>query len=382
MYFTQEHELFRNSLREFLDREVVPNIDLWEEQQQIPREIWKKMGNMGFLGLSMPEQYGGLNLDFMYEVIFLEETNKCYSGGFGISQTVVQFMSAPYLLKYGSDYLKQKYLPGILSGNIITAIGITEPDAGSDVMNIKTHAKREGNHYIINGSKTFITNSYYGDFVVLVTKTGEKLDKFSLLFVDLKSEGVSKRKINKLGWRSSDTGELHFDNVKVPVDHLIGEEGMGFYYLMNGLQLERIASTVLAYSVSEEALHYTINYIKEREAFGKKLSNIQVLRHKIATLAAEVESSKQFSLYICKRHSMGDYLVKECSMAKMVTTEITNKVMTECLQCFGGYGFNEDFKIARMFRDARVGTIGAGTSEIMREIIAKMIIDDVDYKKK
>lgn len=383
MYFTEEHELFRSSLRNFLDKEVVPNIDQWESDQKTPKEIWKKMGDMGFLGLSMPEKYGGSNLDFFYDVIFVEEINKCFSGGFGITQTVVQYMSAPYLIKYGSDFLKDTYLPKIIAGDITTCIGITEPGAGSDVMNIKTFAKKEGNYYLLNGSKTFITNSFYGDYVVLVTKTESNASgDVSLLFVDLNAEGISKRKLDKLGWRSSDTCELSFDNVKIPANHLIGEEGMGFYYLMNGLQLERIVSAVTAYAVSEEALAYTINYIKERHAFNKPISKFQVIRHRIAQLTAEVESSKQFTLYISKVHDNGGYVVKECSMAKLLTTEIANKVMTECLQCFGGYGFIEDFKIARMFRDTRVGTIGAGTSEIMREIISKMVIDDQDYKIK
>ncbi|WP_366888106.1 acyl-CoA dehydrogenase family protein [uncultured Aquimarina sp.] len=382
-YFDEGHTLFRESLRAFLQKEVVPNIDQWEEDQRIPREIWKKMGQMGFLGLSYPEEFGGANLDFFYDVIFIEETAKVFSGGFAITQAVVQYMSGPYILKYGSQQLKQKYLPGIISGEKISCIGISEPSAGSDVANIKTTAILDGDHYILNGSKTFITNAIYGDFVVCVVKTDPKAgpEGVSLLIVDLDKQGISKTKLKKLGWHASDTAELAFDNVKIPKENLIGEEGQGFYYLMGGLQVERLAGSIMGYAACEAAMGYTLQYMSERAAFGRPINKFQVLRHRMAQLTSEIESCKQFVLYCSRLNNDGKYAVKECSMAKLLATELSDKTMTQCLQSFGGYGYMEDFKIARMFRDSRIGTIGGGTSEIMREIIAKMVIDDVSYEQ-
>jgi len=380
-YFTEEHELFRQSLKAFLNKEVLPHIDEWEEEKRIPKEIWKKMGDMGFLGLSYPEAYGGTELDFFYDVIFLEETSKVFSGGFAITQSVVQYMSAPYLLKYGTDQVKQAYLPGIISGDMISCIGISEPSAGSDVANIKTTAVLEGDHYVINGSKTFITNGVYGDIVVAVVKTDPSAGSagVSLIVIDLHAEGVSRTKLKKLGWHASDTAELAFDNVRMPKENLIGQEGQGFYYLMGGLQIERLAGAIMGYAACESAMAYTLKYMSERHAFGRPINKFQVLRHRMAQLAAEIESCKQFVHYCARLNNDGKYAVKECSMAKLLATELSDKVMYQCLQSFGGYGFIEEYKIARMFRDSRVGTIGGGSSEIMREIIAKMVIDDVSY---
>ncbi len=382
-HFTEEHEMFRTSLRAFLEKEVVPNLDKWEEERFTPREIWKKMGDMGFLGLRYPEEYGGSNLDFFYDVVFNEEIGRLNSAGFAITQQVVQYMSCPNILKYGSEALKQKYLPGIIKGELISSIGITEPGAGSDAQNIQTTAIREGDHYIVNGSKTFITNGIYGDFIVTVVKTDPKAGAagVSLLVVEQKMEGVSTRKLKKLGWHSSDTAEISFDNVKVPVENLVGQEGRGFYYLMNGLQLERLCAVPAGISGMEHAIKLSLQYMSERKAFGKSINQFQVLRHRIAQLAAEVEALKAFSYYCCQLFNDGVYDVKLCSMAKLLTTELAEKVATQCLQFYGGYGFMEEYPMARMYRDVRVGTIGGGSSEIMREIIAKIIIEDVAYKK-
>lgn len=383
-YFTEEHELFRQSLKAFLQKEVMPNIDDWEEERRIPKDVWKKMGDMGFLGLGYPSKYGGMGLDFFYDVVFCEETSKCFSGGFSITQMVVQYMSGPYLLKHGSERLKQKYLPGIISGDLISCIGITEPSAGSDAANIKTTARREGDHYVVNGSKTFITNGVYGDFIIAVVKTDPEAGAagISLIVIDRDAEGVSATKLKKLGWHASDTAELSFDSVKVPAENLIGKEGQGFYYLMGGLQLERLSGSIGAYAASESALEYALGYMAERTAFGRPINRFQVLRHRVAQLASEIEACKQFVLHCARVHNDGQYAVKESSMAKLLATELSDKVMYQCLQFFGGYGFMEEYKIARMFRDSRVGTIGGGSSEIMREIIAKMVIDDVDYSEK
>ncbi len=382
-YFTEEHELFRQSFRAFLEKEVAPNIEKWEEDRFTPRDIWKKMGDLGFLGLSYPEEYGGSNLDFFYDVVFNEELCRMNSGGFAITQQVVQYMSCPNILKYGSDFLKQKYLPGIISGDLISSIGITEPGAGSDAQNMQTKAIREGDHYIVNGSKTFITNGIYGDFIVTVVKTDPEAGAagVSLLIIEQEMEGVSTRKLKKLGWHCSDTAELNFDNVRVPVENLIGEEGRGFYYLMNGLQLERLCAVPGAVTAMEKAVELSLQYMSERQAFGRPINKFQVLRHRIAQMSSEIEALKAFSYQCCRMYDEGIYDVKLCSMAKLLATEMMEKVATECLQFFGGYGFMEEYPLARMYRDVRVGTIGGGSSEIMREIIAKIVIDDVAYKK-
>jgi len=381
-YFSEEHEMFRKSLRDFLKREVKPNLNQWEKDEKIPKEIWKKMGEMGFLGLSFPEKYGGSNLDFFFEVVLNEEMGRLNSGGFTVTQQAVQYMSGPYILKYGSDLLKSKYLPGIISGDLISCIGITEPNAGSDVQNIQTNAIKKGDNYIVNGSKTFITNGVYGDFMVTVVKTdpAAKSKGISLLVIDLDSPGITKTKIDKLGWRSSDTAELSFDNVVVPSENLVGEEGKGFYYLMNGLQLERLCFMPSSIATMEFAISESLSYMNERKAFGKSINKFQVLRHRIVQLSSEIEALKVFSYYCCNLYDKKIYDVKLCSMGKLLCTELHEKVSTQCLQFFGGNGFSEDYPMARMYRDCRVGTIGGGTSDIMRDIIAKIIIDGKDYE--
>ena len=381
-YFSEEHEMFRKSLRDFLKREVKPNLNKWENDGKIPKEIWKKMGKMGFLGLSYPEKYGGANLDFFFEVVLNEEMGRLNSGGFTITQQAVQYMSGPYILKYGSELLKNKYLPGIISGNLISCIGITEPNTGSDVQNIQTNAIKKGDNYIVNGSKTFITNGVYGDFIVTVVKTNQaaRSKGISLLVIDLDSPGITKTKIDKLGWRSSDTAELSFDNVVVPSENLLGEEGKGFYYLMNGLQLERLCFMPSSIATMEFAISESLSYMNERKAFGKSIDKLQVLRHRIAQLSSEIEALKVFSYYCCNLFDKNIYDVKLCSMGKLLCTELHEKVSTQCLQFFGGNGYTEDYPMARMYRDSRVGTIGGGTSEIMREIIAKIVIDGKDYE--
>lgn len=380
-YFTEEHELFRASLRSVLQKEVVPHIETWEEQGRIPRDVWRKMGDMGLLGSGYPKEYGGMDLDFFYDVVFCKENSRVFSGGFTITQLVVQYMSSPYILKHGSEARKKKYLPGIIAGDLVGCISISEPGAGSDVANIQTTVVRQGDHYVVNGSKTFVTNGVYGDLVVTVVKTDPKAGAggVSLLVIDKDLPGITTTKLKKLGWHARDTAELRFDNVKVPAANLIGEEGQGFYYLMGGLQLERLAGAISAYAACESALTYTLEYMAAREAFGRPINTFQVLRHRVAQMASGIESTKQFVRHCARMNADGHYAVKECSMAKLLATELSDKVMTTFLQHFGGYGFMEEYKIARMFRDSRVGTIGGGTSEIIRDIIAKMVIDEVSY---
>lgn len=382
-FYTEEHEMFRRSLRDFLEKEAIPHIERWEEAGQIDRSFWKKFGEMGFFGLCYSEEMGGSGLDFFYDVVMLEEMSKVFSLGFAITAAVQVFMSTTYVNYYGSKATKEKYLKPAIAGEKIACVGITEPGAGSDAANIQTRAVRQGEHYIINGAKTFITNAYYGDYVVLVCKTDPAAGSagVSLIVVDLNSEGVSRSKLKKLGWHASDTAELHFDDVKVPVENLLGEEGKGFYYLMGGLQLERLSLAIMGYAAVEATLEYTMKYMSERKAFGKSINKFQVLRHRIAQLASELEMHKSFVLQVCKMHNDKQYAVKEASMAKLLATEFSDKAMYELLQFFGGYGFMEEYKVARMYRDTRVGTIGGGSSEIMREIISKIIFEGASYER-
>lgn len=380
---TAEHHIFRESLRSFIQKEVIPHVDQWEKDGQIDKMIWKKMGEMGYLGLNFPAELHGLDLDFYYSLIFCEELSYCYSGGFTISALVIQYMSAPYLLKYGSAFLQQKYLTPVILGDMVSAVAITEPGAGSDVQNIQTTAVLDGDYYIVNGSKTFITNGYYGDFFITAVKTDPQAGSkgISLLLIDRDAEGVSANKLKKMGWHASDTAELGFNQVRVPKENLLGKEGEGFKYLMDGLQLERLTASIQSVATAQSAIDYTLKYMEERQAFQKKLKDLQVLRHRIIQLIADVEVNRAYVYRCCDLHNQGVYSVKECSIAKLQTSELAIRVVNECLQMFGGYGFTEDYKIARLYRDVRVGTIIGGTSEIMKEILAKMCIDQVDYQR-
>lgn len=379
--FTAEHQIFRDSLRAFIRKEILPYIDDWEKSGEIDRIIWKKMGDMGLMGLNYPEKYGGLGLDFYYSLILCEELSYCFSGGFTISALVIQYMSAPYLLKYASEELKTHYLIPVIAGEMVSSVAITEPGAGSDVKQIKTTAIRDGDVYIVNGSKTFITNGFYGDFFITAVKTAanEGTKGISLLLIDRHGTGVSANKINKLGWHASDTAELGFNNVRVPASNLIGNEGEGFRYLMDGLQLERLTAAIHSLSTADSALQYTLDYIGQREAFGKKIGEFQSIRHRVAQIVANIATTRAFIYHCCDLHNQEEYAVQECSIAKLQASELAVNVVNQCLQLFGGYGFTEDYKIARLYRDVRVGTIIGGTSEIMLEIIAKMSIDKVTY---
>ena len=382
MYFTEEHEMFRKSLRDFLQKEVVPYIDKWEETGTIERFIWKKFGDMGYFGLNSPEEYGGLNLDLFYTVIFLEELQRVNSGGFAAAMWAHAYLAMTHLNKEGNHEIKEKYLAPSISGDMIGCLCITEPFGGSDVAGMKTTAVKEGGHYILNGSKTFITNGVYSDYLVVAAKTSPELGNkgMSIFVVDRETPGISSTKLNKLGWRASDTAEIAFDNVKIPVENLMGEEGKGFPYIMQHFALERLVMGVNAHARAEYALEYTIQYMSERTAFGRSIDKFQALRHKVAELASQAEMCKEFNYSITKRMLDGEYVVKEASMSKMLSTKMADEVMYGCLQLLGGYGYMEDYPLARMFRDSRLGPIGGGTSEILKEIIAKMVIDGKEYK--
>ena len=382
-YFAEDHVLFRQSARQFIQKEVIPNIEKWETERRIPKDIFKKMGEMGYLGINFPEEFGGTNADFWFTVVWLEELARSTMGGFASAVSVHQYMATNHIFKAGNAELKQNYLVPAILGEKVGALAMTEPNTGSDVSAILTTAVRDADDYIINGSKTFITNGTYGDFVTLAAKTSPSggANGVSLIVVDLQAEGVSRTKLNKMGWHSSDTAEIRFDNVRVPVGNRVGMENAGFYYLMESLQLERLVAAVMAVAGAESALEATLQYMHEREAFGRPIAKFQALRHKAADLATEVEVAKEFVYSTCWKYIHGEVVVKECSMAKLYTSEMQKRVVDGCLQFFGGYGYIEDYPICRAYRDVRVGTIAGGTSEIMREIISKIVVDGVGYKK-
>ena len=382
MYFTEEHIAFRESFREFLKKEVTPHIDGWEKTGTIDRFIWKKFGEMGYFGLNSPEEYGGLNLDLFYTVIFLEELQKINSGGFAAAMWAHAYLAMTHLTKEGDDRIKKEYLTPSIDGEKIGCLCITEPFAGSDVAGMRTTAIKKGDTYVINGSKTFITNGVYSDYLVVAAKTNpdDKYKGMSIFVVDRTTPGISSIKLDKLGWRASDTGEIAFDNVVIPAENLMGEEGKGFPYIMQHFALERLVMGVNAHARAEYAVDYAVDYLKERQAFGKTLDKFQVLRHKVAEMASEVEMCKEFNYSVAKRLNDGQYVVKEASMSKLLSTKMADSVIYDALQLLGGYGYMEDYPLARLLRDSRLGPIGGGTSEILKEIIAKMVIDKKDYK--
>ena len=384
MYFTEEHQLFRKSFQDFLQKEVVPHIDKWEKTGTIERFIWKKFGEMGYFGLAYPEQYGGLNLDLFYTVIFLEELQKINSGGFAAAMWAHSYLAMTHLNTEGDEEIKQKYLAPSIEGEKIGCLCITEPFGGSDVAGMRSTAVKKGDKYILNGSKTFITNGIYSDYLIIAAKTApEKGNKgMSIFVVDRDTPGISATKLDKLGWRASDTAEIAFDNVEIPVKNLMGKENEGFSYIMQHFALERLIMGINAHARAEYALEYAIKYMGERVAFGKKLDKFQALRHSVADMASEVEMCKEFNYTVVKRMINGVYVVKEASMAKLLSTKMADEVIYKCLQMLGGYGYIEDYPMARLLRDSRLGPIGGGTSEILREIIAKMVIDKKEYKAK
>lgn len=382
MYFTEEHDLFRESLQNFLQKEVVPHIEEWEATGTIDRSIWPKFGEMGFLGLATPEANGGMGLDLFYTVILLEELQKINSGGFAAAVWAHVYLAMTHLNKNASESQKEAYLVPSVNGEKIGCLGVTEPFGGSDVAAMRTTAIKQGDVYIINGSKTFITNGVYGDYIILAAKTDPSAGNkgISLFIVDLNSEGITANKLNKLGWRASDTAELAFDNVRVPATHLMGGEGKGFGFIMEAFALERLVMGINAHARAEYALEYVLNYMSERETFGKALNQYQALRHRIVDLHADMDLCKQYNYGVIYKMDKGQYVVREATIAKLKSTKMADDVAHECLQFLGGYGYIEDYPMARLFRDSRLGPIGGGTSEILREIIAKIIIDKKEYR--
>ena len=382
MYFTEEHEVFRASFKDFLQKEVVPHIEKWEKTGSVERFIWKKFGEMGYFGLSTPEEYGGMDLDLFYTIIFLEEMQKINSGGFAAAMWAHEYLAMTHLNKEGNHEQKQKYLVPSVEGDMIGCLCITEPFGGSDVAGMRSTAIKQGDKYILNGSKTFITNGVYSDYLIVSAKTdpSDKYKGISIFVVDRDTKGISATKLDKLGWRASDTGEIAFDNVEIPAENLLGEEGKGFPYIMQHFALERLLMGVNAHARAEYAVDYAIKYMEERIAFGKSLDKFQVLRHKVAEMASRVDMCREYNYSITKRLNDGQYVVKEASMSKLLSTKMADEVIYDALQLLGGYGYMEEYPMARLLRDSRLGPIGGGTSEILKEIIAKMVIDKKEYK--
>lgn len=380
-FFTEEHESFRKSLKDFLQKEVVPHIEKWEKSGTIERFIWKKFGDMGFFGISYPEAYGGLNLDLFYTVIFLEELQKINSSGFAAAMWANAYLAMTHLNAEGDERIKNEYLAPSILGEKVGALCISEPFGGSDVAGMRTNAVKDGDNYIINGSKTFITNGIYADYYIVAAKTNPDLGSkgISIFLMDTNLKGISKTKLDKLGWRASDTAEIAFDNVVIPASNLMGEEGKGFPYIMQHFALERLIMAINAHARAEYAIDYTIDYMSKREAFGTTIDKFQALRHTIVDHATEVEHCKIFNYAAVARLDKKEYVVKEATMAKLKSTKVADEAIYSCLQMLGGYGYMEEYPLARLFRDSRLGPIGGGTSEILREILSKMIIDKQNY---
>ncbi|MEM6723396.1 MAG: acyl-CoA dehydrogenase family protein [Bacteroidota bacterium] len=369
----EEHIMFRDAMRTFSEKEVQPHNKRWEDAGQVDREIWQKAGSNGFLCMDMPEAYGGMGVkDFRFNAIVAEELIKVGANGPGfILQTDV---FAPYIQHYGTDEQKKRWIPGMVSGDIITAIAMTEPNTGSDLQAVRTTAIKDGDHYILNGQKTFITNGILSDLVLVVAKTdpSEKASGISLIAVERGMEGFERGKnLDKIGMKAQDTAELFFNDVRIPAENLLGQEGHGFYYLMAQLPQERLSIAATAIAAAEAALDITIKYCNERTAFGRKIGKFQNTRFKLAELKTEIEIGRTFVDQCILELNKDELSVEKAAMAKYWCTDLQCKVADECLQLHGGYGYMNEYAIAGHYKDARVQRIYGGTNEIMKEIIGR-----------
>jgi acyl-CoA dehydrogenase len=375
--FDEEHELFRKALRSFIEQEVVPQVDEWEARGAIPRWLFRRMGELGFLGVEFPPEYGGAGADLWMSVVFAEELARCRSGGVAFSVVVHTDMSSPWLLRFGSETQKARWLPAIVRGERVCALAITEPGAGSDMAAIQTRARREGDSWVITGTKTFITNGVQADLYFVAARTrddGPRHRRLSQFVIERETPGLAvSRTLDKMGMWAADTAELVFDQVRVPATHLLGEEGRGFYQLAEGLQRERLMAAVLCVSAARQALEDCQTYLRQRQAFGRPLAEFQALRHRMADLATEIEAARWLTYRAAERMAAGEDCVMEVSMAKLFASEMVNRVAFEAVQLHGGYGYMREFRVERFARDYRLWTIASGSSEIMREIIAKRL---------
>jgi alkylation response protein AidB-like acyl-CoA dehydrogenase len=370
--FSPDHNLFRDSVRRFLENEVLPHHGQWEEQGYVDRDVWRKAGDNGFLCTSMPEEFGGAGADRLYSVVVMEEISRANASGlgFGLHSEIV----APYLFRYGSDAQKRKYLPKMATGELIGAIAMSEPAAGSDLQGVKTTAIRQGDHYVLNGSKTFITNGWHADLVIVVAKTNPAAGAkgTSLLLVERGMPGFEKgKRLKKLGLKAQDTSELFFDNVKVPVENLLGNENEGFIYLMQELPWERMQIAIGAVANAQSIIDSTVTYVRDRKLFGTTVSTYQNTRFKLAEMQTEVQIAGVFVDKCLELLEQKKLDTATASMAKYWCSDLQCKVIDECLQLHGGYGFMWEFPVARAYADARVQRIYGGTNEIMKELITR-----------
>ncbi len=376
-YFSDELTMLREQIRRFVEAEIVPHGDAWEEAGKVPREVFAKMGELGFLGMRYPEEYGGADLDTMASVVLAEELGRCTFGGFSADLLVHTDMASPHLANVGTPEQMARWMPGITSGKSICAVAVTEPGAGSDVAGMRTRAVRDGNGWVINGTKMFITNGVHGDlfFVAAKTNTEAKGSRGVTIFaVEKGTAGFSVgKKLNKTGWLCSDTAELVFDNVRVTGDHILGEVDKGFYAIMKNFQNERTVLGAMAMGEAQKAIELTLDYVKDRPAFGSVLWDKQVIRHRLAERAAQVEAGRQLVYSAAWKDAQGMDCVKEVSMVKAYCGDLVNKVMYDCVQFHGGMGYMRETPVERMSRDARIQAIGGGATEVMLEEIAKRL---------
>jgi acyl-CoA dehydrogenase len=374
--YTEDHRIFREALRKYLEANVTPYADEWEKAGITPKKAWKDFGTQGFLCPWLPEEYGGSGVGFEYSVIILEEIAKTKQSGLAVS--LHSDVVVPYIYSFGNDEQKTRWLPGTASGEIITAVAMTEPNTGSDLAAIRTTAVKDGNDYVLNGQKTFISNGINCDLCIVAAKTDPKANPpyagISLIVVEDGTPGFNKgKKFDKIGMKSQDTAEMYFEDCRVPKDNLLGEEGGGFKYLMQKLQQERLVASWGSQVLAEIALDVTIEYAKSREAFGRPISRFQYNSFKLAEMATEIELGRTFLEALTLDHIAGRDVVKKVSMAKYWVCEMANRIVQQGVQLHGGYGYMEEYLIARLFRDVRVHTIYAGTSEIMKLIISRLM---------
>ena len=376
-YFTAEHEMLRQTIRRFITERVLPNGDAWEEQGHVPREILREMGALGLFGIRYGSEYGGSELDTLSTVVLSEELGRSTYGGFAITVLVHTDMASPHLNNAGTPAQLQKYMPAIISGEKIAAVAMTEPDAGSDLASMRTTARRDGESWLLNGAKLYITNGVHADICFVAAKTGEtgRNHQMSMFIVEKGTPGFRvARPLKKHGWLSSDTAELSFEDCRIPAANLLGEENKGFYSLVKNLQNERIVLGAQAMGEAARALEITMEWVTQRKAFGGTLWNQQSIRHRLALLAAQVEAVRALIYNTAWRDAQGQTVVKEVSMIKALAGELVNEVMYDCLQFHGGFGYMREAPIERMARDARVQSIGGGATEVMLEEIAKRMV--------
>ncbi|MCT7360217.1 MAG: acyl-CoA dehydrogenase [Thalassobium sp.] len=384
MRLTQEHKELKRTVKNFVDNEINPHVDEWEKEGIFPaHELFKKMGNLGLLGISKPESAGGLGLDFSYEMAAAEEMGGIFCGGVPMAIGVQSCMATPAIARFGSDYLKENFLAPAIAGDMVASIGVSEPGAGSDVAAVKTTAKKDGDDYIINGTKMWITNSTQADFICLLANTSDDKphSNKSLIVVPMNSPGITlSPRLNKLGMRSSDTAQIFFDNVRVPQRNRIGTEGAGFMMQMVQFQEERMYAAAMSLVGMETCINQTIDYCRERETFGQPLIHNQVIHFRMAELQTEVEALRAMVYQACEGYLNGEDMTRLASMAKLKSGRLTREVSDSCLQYWGGMGFMWDNQIARFYRDNRLGSIGGGADEIMLGIICKYM--DILPKRK